>query len=392
MSKIKIAQVITRLDWGGAPDIYRILADNLYPGAFDVTLVTGPTQYPTKKTADFLTKFSGKLHIVPALKREIDPVSDIRALIGLWRLFSIGKFDIVHTHTAKAGALGRIAAKLAGTGVVVHTPHGHNLYGYFDAGMTGKVVAAEKFLSRRTDMIIALTELEKSDYLKTGIAPEGKIEVIYQGLELDKYTRDRKDIAALKRSFNIDMDDNVVGMIGRLETVKGPEFFVDMASHLSEKHPRTKFIITGEGSLRGELEERARRSGLSGSVIFTGWRDDIPEILSILDILVMPSLNEAVGMSIIEAQAEGVPVVATRVGGIPEVVRDKVTGLLVAPSDSKALAEAVSALLSDNDRRAEMALMGKSWVRGKFTASQMVTKTSDLYADLFNRRKYGLSR
>ncbi len=389
MSKIKVAQVITRMDWGGSPDIYRTLAGNLDPGAFDVTLITGPTEYPTKKTMEFLTRFSGKLKIIPSLKREIDPASDIMAFINLWKLFRSEKYDIVHTHTAKAGALGRMAARAAGVRVIIHTPHGHNLYGYFDRNMTRNIIAVEKFLSRRTDMIIALTELEKGDYLKFGIAPEGKIEVIYQGFELDKYARDWKNSPSLKKSFNISLEDNVVGMIGRLETVKGPQFFVDMAAEVVKKYPKTKFIIAGEGSLRDELEEKAKKLGLSDKIIFTGWREDVPEVLSILDVLVMPSLNEAVGMSIIEAQAEGVPVVATRVGGIPEVVKDRVTGLLVGPSDAGALAEAVNDLLSDKPRRVEMGLAGKSWVLNKFTANEMVHKTSNLYAELFNRKKYG---
>jgi glycosyltransferase involved in cell wall biosynthesis len=275
--------------------------------------------------------------------------------------------------------------------VIVHTPHGHNLYGYFGRKMTRRIIMAESYLSTFTDKIIALTELEKDDYLKSKIALEDKIAVIYQGLELDKYICDWKDKVALKRSFNIAAGEDVVGMVGRLEAVKGPDYFIEMAAKVISKFPDIKFIIAGEGSLRAALEEKTGALGIRGNVIFAGWRDDIPEILSILDILVMPSLNEAVGISAIEAQAEGVSVVASRVGGIPEIVKDRVTGLLVNPADPAALAGAVIELISDKDRRVQMGRSGKLWVRGKFAAGEMIDKVSSLYAELLNKKKYGIS-
>ncbi len=390
MEKIRVAEVITRLDRGGAPDIFRTLSSNLDPAAFDVTLITGPSEHLTKKTKDFVRRFGGRLIKVPSLVRDIDPLRDAKALFSLWHIFREQKFDIVHTHTAKAGALGRLAARLAGISSIVHTPHGHNLYGYFDERATENLIRIERYLSKRTDKIIALTELEKSDYIKHDIAPAEKIEVIYQGLELDRYMCDWKESAELKRGLNILPGENVVGMIGRLETVKGPEYFIDMAAEITKTFPNTKFIIAGDGSLRQELEAKAGKLGIKSKVIFAGWRDDVPEVLSILDILVMPSLNEAVGIAAIEASAEGVSVVATRVGGIPEVVKDNVTGLLVAPADGRALAEAVSTLIQDKAMRDRMGSQGRSWIRGRFDAWEMVNRTSTLYGELFNRKKYGI--
>ncbi|MBU0881006.1 MAG: glycosyltransferase family 4 protein [Candidatus Omnitrophica bacterium] len=390
MSKIKVAQVITRLDWCGAPDIYRILSAGLDPDAFDITLIAGPSVHPTKKTLEFLAEFQSRVRIIPGLKREIDLPADLSAFLSLWNIFRRERFDVVHTHTAKAGALGRLAARLSGVSVIVHTPHGHNLYGYFNQKMTRRIIMAESYLSTFTDKIIALTELEKRDYLKSKVAREDKVAVIYQGLELDKYACDWKDKVVLKRSFNINAGEDVIGMVGRLETVKGPGYFIEMAAKVISKFPKTKFIIAGEGSLRAALEEKTGRLGIRGNVIFAGWRDDIPEILSILDVLVMPSLNEAVGISAIEAQAEGVSVVASRVGGIPEIVQDRVTGLLVNPTDPDALAEAVTELISDKDKRVRMGRSGKLWVRGKFAAGEMIDKISSLYAELSNKKKYGI--
>lgn len=386
MKKVKVAEVITRMDWGGSPDIYRILAGHLDPATYDITLIIGQTGHPTKKTRDFLAGFGGKVISVEALKREIDPLVDLAALGSLLTIFAREKFDVVHTHTAKAGALGRIAAGLCRVPAVIHTPHGHNLYGYFDETTTGRIIKAETFLSRWTDKIIALTELEKKDYIKFNVAGEKKIKVIYQGLELDKYLCGGKERHDLKKFFRIGQDDNVVGMVGRLERVKGPEIFVEAAAAVAKKLPNTKFILAGEGSLRKILEEKAALLGLGDKMIFAGWREDVPEILSILDMMVLPSLNEAVGMALIEAQAEGVPVVAARVGGVPEVVKDGKTGVLVSPGNAGELADAIIGLLSDKGKLKDMGQAGALWVRGRFRAEDMARKTSELYMETLHKK------
>lgn len=386
MNKIRVAQVITRLDWGGSPDIFRILAGNLDPKIYDVTLIAGPTQFPSLKTSQFLDRFGAETIIVPALQREIIPALDAAAFAHLWAIFMKGKFDIVHTHTAKAGALGRLAARLCGVPVVIHTPHGHNFYGYFGPRTTGAIMGIERFLARLTDRVIALTELEKMDYVTFNVAPAGKVDVIYQGLELETFVRDRKDAAGLKEELGIGPGDTTVGVVGRLEPVKGSPYFVEAAGLIAAKFPNTKFVIVGEGSLRVSLEAKARDLGLGTGMVFTGWRDDVPRMLSIMDIVAMPSLNEAVGMTLIEAQAMGIPVVATNVGGIPEVVRNNETGILVPPENAPALAEAVMELLSDAAKRRRMGEAAAAWVRGRFRAEGMAARTSELYMKLLRQK------
>ena len=385
MRRIKIAQVITRLDWGGSPDIVRIMCAHLDPRNYDITLVTGPTKYPTAKTSEFLKSFKGKVIEIPHLKREVNPFDDIPAFFELYNLFRRERFDIVHTHTTKAGILGRIAARLARCRVTVHTPHGHIFYGYFSPAATGAIVAAESFATLFTDKIIALTQLEKRDMIKFGVARADKIEVIYQGLELEKYALAAPCRALTRKSFNIEDDELVVGMVGRLEPVKGADYFVEAAKLISPAAPKVKFIMAGDGSLREKLEARVKMSGLMPKFIFAGWREDIPEILSMLDVLVLPSLNEAVGMAALEAGAAGVPVVATNVGGIPEVVKDNETGILVGPGDPQALAEAINALLKDPEKRRELSERGKAWVRGRFEAAEMTHRISELYEELLNK-------
>ena len=376
--------MITRLDWGGSPDIVRIICQYLNSEVYDVRLITGPTRYPGAKTKQFLEKFKTKSVIIPQLKREINPINDLLALFRLYFLFRREKFDIVHTHTAKAGALGRMAAYLARRPIIVHTPHGHNFYGYFGKGLSKAIVLIERFLANFTDKIIALTELEKNDFIRFKIAPEQRLSVIYQGLELDRSMRLDEDRVKTREILGIGLDGNLVGMIGRLEPIKGPGYFVESAKYVAQNFPKTKFIIVGEGSLRRVLEKKIEEYGLRNRFTLLGWREDIGAVLSILDILVLPSLNEAVGMVLIEAQAQGIPIVATQVGGIPEIVRNNQTGILVPAGDSKELAKAISYLLADRQKRLQMSEAAKDWVKGRFEAKTMVDKISELYEELID--------
>jgi len=382
MKKIKVAQVITRLDWGGSPDIFRILCSLLDPQVFDVQIITGPTEHPSKKTAAFLEKFSGRVTVLPHLKRNIDPAKDVVTLIQMYRLFRKERFDIVHTHTAKAGALGRLAAWICKVPAIVHTPHGHTFYGYFNPVLNRALITVEKLLARITGRIIALTELEKNDFLRYKVGTPEKIAVIYQGLELEVFFTAGADKARIRKELGIAPDDFVVGMIGRLEPIKGIHYLIQGAREILKESGKVKFIVCGEGSLRQNLTRDCFERGLADKFIFTGWRENTREILSLFDVLVLPSLNEAVGMVLIEAQACGIPVVATRVGGIPEVVKDNQSGILVEARDSLSLAKAIRRLVKDASLRQTMGAWGREWVKGKFSAKEMADKTTQLYTGL----------
>jgi glycosyltransferase involved in cell wall biosynthesis len=382
MKKIKIAQIITRLDWGGPPDIMRLICNSLTSDAYDFKLITGPSVHASAKTAQFLNCYRDRVVTVPELQRDIHPLKDFVALIKLCRLFKKNRFDIVHTHTAKAGVLGRIAAWLVGGSNIIHTSHGHNFYGYFGPGKSRLVVTVERLLTRITTRLTALTELEKCDLDSYNVAGPDKVAVINSGLELDLYRKAGIDSARGRNELHVRHDTLLVGMIGRLEPVKGPEYFIEAAPLVLAEFPDVKFLIVGEGTLRTRLESRCRELKIAGRVIFTGWRENIPEILTTLDIVVLPSLNEAVGRILLEAGACGKPVVATAVGGIPEVVRDEETGMLVSPRDAKALAGALITLLKDREKRTAMGESAQQWVDDRFSASTMVERFTELYEEL----------
>jgi len=321
---------------------------------------------------------------VPDLQRNIDLIKDAKALGQLIGIFRRNRFDIVHTHTAKAGALGRFAARCAGVNSIIHTPHGHTFYGYFGSWMSGFCVFAERLLARITDMTVVLTDIEKNDMLQYRITTLDRMRLIAQGVELEPFMAPQAEAAQrFRRSLHVTDGQRLVGMIARIEPVKGPDIFVAAARIVSERMPSVIFVVVGEGSLRQRLMERSRQYGLSQKIIFTGWREDVAQIAQAFELLALPSRNEAAGMILIEAQAAGVPVVATHVGGIPEIVCDGKTGILVSPEDPHALAAALEDLLLDEAKRRMMSHEAKKWVSERFEAKRMCAETEVLYKELY---------
>lgn len=383
--KIRICHIITRLDKGGAPDVVRLICEKLDPARFDITLVYGVTCDPAKKTKDWVESLGFRAILVKDLFRDLSPLHDIAAFIRLLHILWRGRFDIVHTHTAKAGILGRLAARLCRVPGIVHSPHGHDFYGYFNPTASCLIVWAERFASLFCDKIHVLTRLEERDMLAYRICPSEKMKVIYSGIAINPLSE------MLSGASSCDPADPEpsfarVGFVGRLEPVKGPDIFIDAARFVASRIPDVRFLLIGDGSLRARLEEKARAWGLESRVFFMGWQEDVSGYLDELDILVMPSRNEGVGRSALEEQAAGVPVVASRVGGIPEVVRDNETGILFSPGDPAACAEAIIGLLSDSTKRRRLGAAGRSWVRKMFSQDVMADNFASLYRDVLAPR------
>ena len=372
------------MDWGGSPDVLRIICQNFDPEVYDLRIFIGRTKHPTDKTRLFFDAFKERITFIPELKREVNFWRDWQAFWKLFGKFKQERFDIVHTHTAKAGALGRLAAWMAGVPVIIHTPHGHNFYGYFNGFSSGVIILIEKILAVFTDRIIALTDLEKRDYLKFKVAKADQAVLVYMGLELDNFLPKNAD--KIKENLNIGSQGKVVGYVGRLDHIKGVQFFVEAARLCLAKNSSLKFILVGEGSLRKNLEKKVAECNLKDKIIFLGWRDDIADIMSILDILVLPSLNEAVGIVLIEAGSLGVPVVASNVGGIPEIIKDQQTGILVEPADPQAIAGAVLELLNDPQKMLAMSAAAKNQIKDRFKAAKMVQETLQIYHEVLKKK------
>jgi glycosyltransferase involved in cell wall biosynthesis len=393
--KSKIIHLITRLDKGGSADITLLTVLGIDKKEYEVILVKGPT-YESQMSEE------EEAYVVASLKeaqlkgikivtnryllRRINPFYDVLALFSLYKLLAKERPTIVHTHTSKAGFLGRLAAKGAGVPIIIHTPHGHVFFGYFGAFKTKIFIFMERLASRITDKIVALTHGEKEDYLFFKIADKEKFVVINSGIELKRF----KELPIpLKQNFKkeLGIPENalIVGTVGRLVPVKGPEFLIEAAQFIIPKYPNVFFVFTGDGHLRKDLERKASDLGIKENVVFLGWRNDAAKIISVTDIFVLPSLNEGMGRVLAEAMALGKPIVASNVGGIPDLVIHGKNGFLVPPKNSKELARYIQILLEDKEKREKMGREGRE-MAGNFSHEIMIKKISRLYKELMTQK------
>lgn len=346
----KVVRIITRLNVGG-PAIHTVLLTALLdPRQYRSVLVTGQ-EGPTEGSMRYLATERGvDLLVIPEVGREISWMDDLRALFKLIRLLRREKPDIVHTHTAKAGTLGRLAALVALFGrktALYHTFHGHVFHSYFSPLKTRLFIMIERFLGLFTHRLIAVSERTKQELVEYGIAPADKIAVIPLGLDLDRFARCEQHRGELCRELGLPEGAILIGLVARLVPVKGVHHFLQAASRVLAEAPGTYFLIVGDGELRAELEAQAAELGLGQRVLFLGFRQDLSRIYADLDIVALSSLNEGLPVSLIEAMSSARVVVSTAVGGVPNLIRDGETGFLVPPQDPEALASAFKRVLAD---------------------------------------------
>lgn len=392
---MKIVHVITRLDQGGsATDTLALLqgqatTDNeiiLVNGTSEESLMTPPEQQQVDKDLQAAVDKGVRLIALSSLVRRISPSHDLKAFGRMCGLFYREKPDIIHTHTSKAGLLGRWAAFFTRTPVIIHTPHGHVFHGYFTRITSKLFILLERITAWITDAIIAVSERERIETLEQGIGSPHKLVTIYSAVDLNRFMNLRIDIEAKKKEFGIPADHGVVGTVGRLVTVKGHTFLLDAARAILAKRPRTVFVLVGEGDLHGELEKQAEQLGIREKIIFAGWHSDVSEIIPLFDVFVLPSINEGMGKVLVEAMAAGKPVVASRVGGIIDLIHDGENGILVPPAQPQPLAEAILALLADENLRKRYGSAGKKKVYPEFDITTMIRKVDELYNDLYRRK------
>ncbi len=395
MGNIKVLHIITRFDKGGSAQNTYLSLLGLRKKNYQLSLVSGLSLESemkheeikaTEKDIQILESEGIEFIQCPFLLRRINVIKDLKAFFDIWRIIKKYNPLIVHTHSSKAGLIGRLAAKLAGAPIIVHTPHGHVFFGYFGPFKTKLFIIFEKLASRITDKIVALTNREKKDHILFKIAEEDKFSVIYSGIELNILKESSSEEKQnLKKELGIPENSLIVGTAGRLVPVKGPEFLVKASKYIISKYPDTYFMFTGDGPLEQDLKRKALEMGISDNIIFLGWRDDLVKIISIYDIFVLPSLNEGMGRVLVEAMALGKSIVASNVGGIPDLVIHGKNGFLVPPKNPKELAKYIQVLLEDKDKREKMGLAGKEMAYN-FTSERMVEKIANLYKKLLTQK------
>jgi glycosyltransferase involved in cell wall biosynthesis len=377
---IRVLRAITRLNIGG-PAIHAILLTTaLDDGAlFSSTLVAGTTAPHEGDMLDFARAHAVQPVLLPALGREISPAGDLVSLASMVRLIRAHKPDVVHTHMAKAGTVGRLAAHICGVPLIVHTYHGHVFHSYFGRAKTKVFLTIERALGLATDRIIVLGDGQRAEIASYGVAPSRKLEPIRLGLELRQFLHVEQTRGTLRRELGVDASTPLVGIVARLVPIKAHEVFFQAAARVLEQQPRAEFLIIGDGERRAELEALVDGLGIKHAVRFMGWRRDMVSVYADLDVVALTSRNEGSPVALIEAMASARPVISTRVGGVPEVVVDGVTGLTVPASDPGAMADGILKLLRDRDLADRLAAAGRRHVYPRYDSSRLVDDVRNLY-------------
>ncbi len=380
---IRIMRIIARLNIGGPSIHVTLLSEKLSAPDYESILVCGNIEANEGDMQYFAEMRGVKPLIIPELGRSLNPVYDLHTIYQLYRLMRDLKPDVVHTHTAKAGFVGRVAAWLAGVPVIVHTFHGHVFKGYFSPFTTRVFIMLERLTARMSDTVITLTEgLRRELTDEYRITRKGRITVLPLGLDLEAFARVPRKSGDFRRAFNIPADVPLVGIVGRIVPIKNHQLLLQAALKVKETIPNTCFVIVGDGELRGEIEAEVERLGLRGCVTFTGWVRDVAPVYSDLDALVISSRNEGTPVSVIEALSARCPVVTTAVGGLPDLLDRGALGMLVPSDDADALADAITKTITDppDTRRAQSLMLDR------YSIDRLVKDLDGLYRGLLAKK------
>jgi glycosyltransferase involved in cell wall biosynthesis len=377
--RVRVLRIISRMNVGGPALHALLLNERLDPARYDSRLVAGRVG---EAEGDYLALHGAvpdRFVSVPALGRDVEGWRDWSAFWSLVRLMRTFRPHVVHTHTSKAGAVGRLAATVCRVPVVVHTYHGHVFDAYFSPLTTRLVVAAERLLARGASALVAVTARVRRDVLARGIGSDSKVVVVSLGLDLDPLVAAATRRGELRGELGLGPDTPLVGIVARLVPVKAHEVFLQAAKAIAPVRPDVVFLIVGDGERRAELEAVARAAGLGSRVRFLGWRADLDRLYADLDVVVLTSKNEGSPVALIEAMAAGRPVVSTRAGGVEDVVTDGETGVIVPIGDASAVARAVVDLIEDPARAARLAAAGRASVVARFGCGRLVGDIDALY-------------
>lgn len=379
--RIKVLHIITRLIVGGAQENTMLSIIGLNKLGYKAELLSGPTTGPEGEIVSEVRDSGIKLNIIPSLIRNINPIKDLKAFFDIYRFIRSGDFDIVHTHSSKAGILGRLAAALAGVPVIVHTIHGLPYHPFQSRLVNLIYILAEKLAGYVSDKILAVSGNNARNAISKGIAPGFKFEVVRSGMKLDRFQSAQKFRDKIRTDYGIESGNRVLGVIARLFHLKGHKYLIRIAPRLLSRYPDLKFMFVGDGILRDEFEKRVQDLGISDHFIFTGLipRDGVPEYISSMDIIVHPSLREGLARVIPQGFILKKPIVIFDIDGASELVKTGETGMLVPPRDCDALFRAISFILNNPDRASAMAEKGHEIALAQFSDKKMVDDIDRIY-------------
>lgn len=375
---VKVMQLIARMNIGGPAIIVAELMQELDVSRFQTILVTG---YCGDDESDYLEEVAQNIPVtrISGLGRSVSLTGDIKSFFLLLKLIREFKPSIIHTHTAKAGVLGRIAGLIAyPSAKLIHTFHGHLLHGYFSPLKTKLVIFIEKSLASISTALIAIGNKVKDDLLSAGVGKPNQFSVIFPGIgELDIQSKESARV-----QLSLETDETYLVFVGRLTQIKRPDRLIEIARHLKANHPRVKLLIAGSGEKFIETQELAIQESLP--MVFLGWRNDIGRIFSASDMVVLCSDNEGIPLTLIQASQAGLPIISTDVGSVSDIVIDQVTGILTGVN-AASLIQAVDELLSNPPKMLELGGAGKLRAKSHFSLKGMVQEHEELYSQVIRR-------
>ena len=377
----KVLRIINRFNLGGP--IYNAAYLTKYLSPEFETLLIGGIKDDSEASSEYILKNMGiEYQLLPNMKRTINPLKDLSAYNTIKKIIKKFNPDIVHTHAAKAGALGRMAAYNCNVPVLVHTFHGHVFHSYFGGIKSSIYKAIERNLAKKTSAIIAISEKQREELINDHkIISSEKIHVIPLGFDLNRFHNDFDEKRKkFREQYKLNTDEIALGIIGRLVPVKNHSLFVEAIRFVKENtHTKIKAFIIGDGEERQKLESMVKEFGLTNHIIFTSWKKEIDKVYPGLDIVCLTSFNEGTPVSLVEAQAANRPVVSTKVGGVENVVIENKTALLSEVADKDKFCKNMLKVISNEELRKSMSIHGWEYVKQKFHYTRLIADTQKLY-------------
>ncbi len=380
---LKICHIITRMIVGGAQENTLLSVIGLMQKGHDVALLTGPSPGPEGELLKRKNITDLDTVVIPSLVRELNPVNDLKAYFAIKKYLENGKFDVVHTHSSKAGVIGRLAAKSANVPFIVHTVHGQAFHRYEKPWKNCIYRISERVAARKCDKIYAVCQAMIDQCVAAKIAPLEKYKVVYSGMELEPFLSSVPD-REVRRKFGIPEDVPVVGAVARLFPLKGYEYFLPAAIRIAKEIPKVCFLIVGDGTMMDEMKRKASENRLN--FIFAGLvpPDEIYTYCSVMDILLHLSLREGLPRAVVQALASGKPAIGFDLDGTPEVIIHGKTGFIARPENVEETAGYAVKLLKDKNMRIRMGEEGRRFVKEKFDWKMMADILEEEYSKGLN--------
>lgn len=385
--RYKVLHIITRLIVGGAQENTIYTAELLDPRKYDVDVLCGPQVGPEGSLQQDAIQRGANVRLLNRLVREINPIKDLTVLFQLIHLIRRKRYDIVHTHSSKAGIVGRWAAWLAGCPIIVHTVHGWGFHDYQKSWLRLIYIVLERITLFITDKLIAVSEKDIIKGIEAGIGHSDRYTLIRSGINLDDFQNPFRSREEVRQEFKIDKNAAVIGTVTRLSPQKAPKTFVRIAEVVLKMRPDAYFVVVGDGPLFPDIKRYAVSAGIEKRLILTGIRRDVPDLLGAFDIFLLSSLWEGLPRVIPQAMSAGIPVIASEVDGNAEIITNMVNGILVKPNDIEGAADAILSLLDNPDTAKRLAARAMKSV-DEYCVNKMVKTIDRLYMDCLQRLQY----